>query len=419
MKIKKVYAREILDSEGVPTIESEVTLEDGSIGIASVPAGGSKGKNEALELRDNDPGRFNGLGVLKAVATINNQIGPRIVGMEAAYQGKIDQFLIDLDGTERKSRLGANSILSISQAVLEASALSYKLPIHKYLEQKYRLKGNDNNLPTPTFNLINGGKHSEGNLDFQEFHLIPTTRKSYHEALACGIDVYQALKGVLSNRGISCGIGDEGGFVPNLYTNMDALEILVEGIEAANYQFARDAFLGLDCAASYFYKGGKYQIRDRLQPFNRREMIDYYQGLDNQYQLFSLEDGLDEDDWEGWVELTKTLAKDTLIVADDLICTNKRLLQKAIKKNAATAVLVKPNQTGTISEAINVIDIARKAGWKVIVSHRSGETNDDFIADFAVGVGADYTKFGAPARGERVAKYNRLLEIEREIQSKN
>jgi enolase len=419
MKIKAVKAREILDSRGNPTLETEVYLEDGSIGIASVPSGASTGKYEAIELRDNDPDRFNGMGVLKAVKNVTNIIGPKIIGLDASYQGKIDKFLIDLDGTLNKGKLGANAILSVSQGVLEASAASYKLPIYAYIMAKYQMADKSSSkLPTPSFNLINGGVHGAGNLDFQEFHLIPSSGYAYHQALECGKEIYQALKRALIYRGAIHSVGDEGGFSPNLFTNMDALEILVEAIRTTKYQIAQDVFLGLDATANYFYKNNKYSIKDRMQSFTPQELINYYDKLNKQYYLFSLEDGLYEDDWQGWAELTRKLGENTLIVGDDLLCSNKKRVQKALSEKACTAILVKPNQTGTISESIQVIKMAQEAGWKVIISHRSGETNDDFIADFAVGIGADYTKFGAPARGERIAKYNRLLKIEEELARK-
>lgn len=419
MKIKSVKAREILDCRGNPTIETEVYLEDGSCGIASIPSVNSTGKYKAVELRDGDKARFNGMGVLKAVANVNKIITPKIIGMDAAYQGKLDQLLINLDGTKNKSKLGANAILSVSQAALEASAVSYKMPTHAYIKAKYSIINKNPGLPILTFNLIKGGRYGAGNLNFQEFYIIPSSRNSYHQALECGKEIYKALKKSLIYRGAKHSIGDEGDFIPNLFTNMDALEILVEAIGTTKYQFSRDVFLGLNAASNFFFKSGRYTIKDRVNPFNRKEMIKYYIDLNNQYRLFSLEDALFEDDWNGWAELTQTIGENTLIVGNDLLCVNKERVQKAIEKRACTAILIKPNQVGTISETIIVIEICRKAGWKIIVSYSSGETNDDFIADFAVGVGADYTKFGAPARGERIAKYNRLLKIEEELQKKN
>lgn len=414
MKIKAVKAREILDSRGNPTIETEVILDDGSIGIASVPSGTLVGKYEAVELRDNDPERFGGMGVLKAVKNVNQIIAPKLIGMDAAYQGRIDKLLVDLDGTPNKAKLGGNAILSVSQAVLEASAASYQMPIYAYVQAKYQTN-KSSVMPTPIFNVINGGKHGAGNLDFQEFHIIPSVRKTYHEALQCGQEIYYSLKKVLAFRGAIHSVGDEGGFTPNLFTNMDALEIIMEAIGATKYQFAKDLFLGLDVAAAFFYKNGKYTIKDKAQPFSRNEFIEYYVDLNNNYHLFSLEDPLYQEDWEGWASLTRSIGKNTIIVGDDLLCTNSQRVKKAISQKACSAILVKPNQAGTISEVVEVIQLAKNADWRIIVSHRSGETNDDFIADFAVGIGADYIKFGAPARGERIVKYNRLLKIEEKL----
>lgn len=417
MKIKSIKAREIFDSRGIPTIETEVVLNNDSYGIASVPSGALVGKYEAIELRDNDPNRFKGMGVLKAVNNVNQIIAPRLIGQDAAYQSQIDKILIELDGTKNKSKLGGNAILSVSQAVLEASAASYNLPIYSYIQAKYQMANKKTPIPTPIFNIINGGEHGAGNLDFQEFHIIPSLRKNYHEALECGQEIYQALKEALTYRGAIHSVGDEGGFAPNLFTNMDALEIMMEAITKTKYQFAKDLFIGLDVAAGFFYKNNKYIIKDRAQPFSRDEFIDYYNNLNNEYHLFSLEDPLEQDDWSGWAELTKTIGKNTIIVGDDLLCTNSERVEKAIKEKACSAILVKPNQTGTITETIKVIQKAKKAHWQIIISHRSGETNDDFIADFSVGLGANYIKFGAPARGERIAKYNRLLKIEEELKN--
>ena len=414
-KIKAVSAREILDSRGNPTIEATVWHDSGHTGLASVPSGASLGKNEAVELRDGDLSRFNGLGVLKAVANINELIGPKIKGLEASAQTKLDQLLIDLDGTPNKRNLGGNTTLAVSTAVLKASAASFNLPVYQYLVKKYALVKKVSQIPTPTFNIINGGKHGAGNLDFQEFHIVPSARFGFKDSLRIGDEIYKLLGKVLKNRQAIHSIGDEGGYAPNLFTNLDALEIIMETINQTSYGFAKDVFVGLDTASDFFYKNGHYQIKDRAQPFNREELIAYYETLQRQYRLFSLEDGLEEEDWEGWQKLTESLGSQTLIVGDDLLTTNLKRVKTAISKKACNAILVKPNQIGTISETIEVIKLCRSVGWKVIVSHRSGETNDTFIADFAVGVGADYTKFGAPARGERVAKYNRLLAIESQL----
>lgn len=416
-KITNLKAREILDSRGNPTIETTVYLDTGHKATASVPSGASTDKHEAHELRDNDPDRFNGLGVLKAIELTNTKILTALKNQDPTKQTQLDQVLINLDGTANKKNLGGNTILAVSTACLKASAEYYQLPVYNYLNQKYQLNQNLKKLPNPTFNVINGGAHGAGNLDFQEFHLIPSLRFSYHKALQIGGEIYKSLKNVLTRRQAIHSVGDEGGFAPNLFTNLDALEVILESIHDTNYQFAKDVFLGLDAAASYFYKNGQYQIKDRAQPYSRNELINYYQELNREYRLFSLEDGLHQDDWSGWAQLTKEMSSETLIVGDDLLITNKNRVKKAIEKEACNAILVKPNQIGTISETIEVIKICRNNNWKVVVSHRSGETNDDFIADFAVGVGADYTKFGAPARGERIVKYNRLLAIEQELDS--
>ncbi|OGY16901.1 MAG: phosphopyruvate hydratase [Candidatus Chisholmbacteria bacterium RIFCSPHIGHO2_01_FULL_48_12] len=414
-KIQALKAREILDSRGIPTLETEIWLDSGHSAIASIPSGTSTGKYEAVELRDSDSTRFNGKGVLKAAANVNTVIAPQLVGRDPQSQIEIDQLLINLDGTNNKARLGANATLSVSQAVCEVAAASLNLPTYLYLIWKYRGKDKVDHLPTPIFNLINGGKHGAGNLDFQEFHLIPATTKTFPQSLQIGAEIYQTLEKVLIDRGAIHSVGVEGGFAPNLLTNLDALEALMATIRATPYQFAKDVFLGLDVAASSFFQSGRYTIKDRAQPFSPEEFLSYYEELDKTYHLFSLEDPLQEDDWSGWQALTQLIGQTTLIVGDDLLATNKNRLRQAITKQACTAILVKPNQIGTISETVEVINLARQTNFKVIISHRSGETTDDFIADFAVGLEADYTKFGAPVRGERVAKYNRLLAIESQI----
>lgn len=420
-KIKLIQAREILDSRGNPTLETKVELEEGASGLASVPSGASVGKYEAVELRDNDPQRFHGLGVLRAVTNVNQIIAPQLIGLESTKQAEVDQILIKLDGTANKSKLGANAILSVSQGVCEAAAASQKIATYLHVAHLYRSSdklayGSPTNLhlPIPTFNLINGGKHGAGNLDFQEFHIIPSSQKTYSENLRLAEEIYQSLKQVLIQHGAIHSVGDEGGFAPNLFTNLDALEILTKAIEAAHYRFQQDVFLGLDIAAQYFYQNGKYKIRDQAMAMTADELIAYYQQLNQQYPLLTLEDPLAEDDWSSWQKVSQLLSG-TLVVGDDLLATNKQRVNEAIKKRACGAILIKPNQIGTISETMEVVKIARQAGWKIIVSHRSGETTDDFIADFSVGVNADYTKFGAPARGERVSKYNRLLEIEKQL----
>lgn len=415
-KIKSIKAREILDSRGDPTVETKVVCDDGSTGIASVPSGESIGKYEAVELRDGDESRFGGKGVLKAVVNVNERIAPKLIGMEVRDQLKIDKAVIELDGKPDKSNLGANAILSVSQGVCEAAAACEKVPIYEHVSHLYGLKKTELKMPTSTFNLINGGKHGAGNLDFQEFHIIPSALKVYHDGLKMAEEIYQQVEKVLIQYGAVHSVGDEGGYAPNLFTNVDALEVLSQAIKATKYEFKRDVYLGLDVAAGHFFKDGRYKIRDRTMPMGSDELIEFYREFVQQYTIVTLEDPLQEDDWDGWVKLSQTLPG-TTIIGDDLLATNKKRVEEAIKRKACSAILVKPNQIGTIAETIEVIKIARQADWKVIVSHRSGETNDDFIADFAVGVGADYTKFGAPARGERVAKYNRLLAIEEELTS--
>ncbi len=414
-KISKVKSREILDSRGNPTVETTVYLDTGHYGTSSVPSGSSTSKYEAFELRDNDQDRFNGLGVLKAINNVNTIIADKIIGLDPTKQTKLDQTLITLDGTSNKKRLGGNSILSVSESCLKAAASYFQLPVYGYLSKKYGLSKNLNKLPNPTFNIINGGSHGAGNLDFQEFHIIPSLRFPYHTALQIGDEVYKSLKHVLKRRRAVHSVGDEGGYAPNLFTNLDALEVILEAINSTTYKFAKDVFVGLDVAANHFYKNGQYQIKDRAQPYNQEELIAYYLQLNREYRIFSLEDGLHEDDWDGWSKLTYELGGQSLIVGDDLLVTNKVRVQRGIQKIACNAFLIKPNQIGTISETIEVVKLCQLSKWKIIVSHRSGETNDTFIADFAVGIGADYTKFGAPARGERIAKYNRLLAIEQEL----
>lgn len=414
-KIAKVYAREILDSRGFPTIETTVWLDSGHQGVASVPSGTSSSKYEAVELRDEDSKRFNGKGVLKAVNNINQVLAPKLIGIEATKQLALDQELINWDGTINKANFGANSILSISQANFAAAASYYGLPIYQYTWKKYNSSKPLTRLPGPIFNIINGGAHGAGNLDFQEFHLIPSSRFSFRQSLQIGEEVYQALKATLKYRRAITSVGDEGGFAPNLFTNLDALSAISEAVKSTRYALAKDVFFGLDVAADYFFHNGHYEIKDRAQPYSQAELIAYYVELVNEFHLFSLEDGLNQDDWAGWNRLNSALGQKCLIVGDDLLSTNKTRVKSALDSQACNAILVKPNQIGSISETVEVINICRNRGWKIIVSHRSGETNDTFIADFAVGIGADYTKFGAPARGERIAKYNRLSAIADEL----
>ncbi len=416
-KIYTAIAREILDSRGDPTIETMVVLESGYRGTASAPAGTSLGKYEAVELRDRDEKRYGGMGVTKAVANVNGPIAQKIRGLDALNQAAVDKAMLDLDGTPNKRTLGANSILSVSLAAAAAAAAARRLPLYKYINEIFQpfAPTQMTKIPTPTFNIINGGKHGAGNLDFQEFHVVPATNKPYSTALEMGVSVYREVKRILKYRNMVYSVGYEGGFAPNLYTNLDAMEVLAEAVKASPYAFGVDIFFGLDLAATTFKKERGYQIKDKPSTLSSTDFIKYLLELHKKYRLLILEDPLGEDDWEGWTALAKQVGNEILIVGDDLLATNPERLQRAIKENACSAILAKPNQIGTLSEFFAVIAIAKKANIKTIVSHRSGETNDSFIADLAVGVQSDYVKFGAPARGERVAKYNRLLAIESEL----
>jgi len=418
-KIKKIWAREILDSRANPTIEAVCQLDNGVVAVASVPSGASTGSHEALELRDKDENRYRGKGVLRAVNNVNQIIGPDLVtsGMDASDQMGIDNRLIQMDGTENKSRLGANSILSVSMAVCKAAAITQQMPVYKWIQAISTAKGIQKELrvPTPVFNMINGGLHGAGNLDFQEFFTIPASAKPFSEGLRMGVEIYMVIGENLAHRGAIHSVGDEGGYAPNLFTNADALEVLVEAIRQTNYQLGRDIFLGLDVAANSFHENGSYTIRDKSAPLSEDQLMEYYKELNGMYHLAVLEDPFHEDSWDGWKKVRQLLGNQVSIVGDDLLATNPKRVQKAIAENACNAILIKPNQIGTVSETIDVVKQAMSANWKVIVSHRSGETNDVFISEFAVGVGADYVKFGAPARGERVVKYNRLSAIEVEL----
>jgi len=412
--IKSIQARQILDSRGIPTVEALLIANDGSQVVSSVPSGTSTGSHEAKELRDANPANYKGLGVLKAVENVNKILGPAIIGKDPTLQTEIDQALIDLDGSVDKSRLGANAILVVSQGICELGAAVTGYPTYKYLNLKYRLS-DKLDMPTPIFNVINGGKHGTGNLDFQEFHIIPATNKSYSQSLECGEVIYQTLGEVLAHRGAISSVGVEGGYAPNLFTNTDALELIMESTKQAGFELATDVFLGLDIAATSFYNGHSYTIRDRAQALSRSQLLEFYREINDKFNLFGIEDPFSEDDFDGWRQITTAMSKQTIIIGDDLLTTNKLRTKEAIEKNLCSGILVKPNQIGTISETVEVIKMALSANWHIVVSHRSGETNDDFIADFAVGVNAHHVKFGAPARGERVAKYNRLLAIEAEL----
>lgn len=419
-KIKSVYAREILDSRGNPTIETTIWTDNGHGSVASIPSGASTGRMEAFELRDGDPKRFLGLGVLKACANVNQVIGKYIIGQDPLKQNDIDQILLNLDGTANKSKLGANAILSVSQACFELGASCAEMPTFQYTAEKYGFPvPSPLHLPTPIFNLINGGKHGAGNLDFQEFHCIPSSRKTFSKSLEMGSEIYHLLKKTLIEKKANSSVGDEGGYAPSLFSNTDAIELLVETIETSPYKLNEDLYLGLDIAASELFSGGKYKISDVKDPMTGTQMVDFLIDMNRKYSLLSIEDPFDQDAWDDWENLTASLGKQLMIVGDDLLVTNKSRLEEAIKRSACNAILVKPNQIGTISEAVAVIKLAKANNFSVIVSHRSGDTDEDFLADFAVGIGADFVKFGAPGRGERVAKYNRLLFIQEYLESLN
>lgn len=416
-KVKHIWAREILDSRAKPTIETACLLDSGHVAVASIPGGTSTGSHESLELRDGDNLRYKGLGVLKAVENVNNILGPALIGLDPSNQGDIDNKLIGLDGTEKKTKYGANAILSVSVAITKAGAMSNSLSLHNWINKISKNIGLEAKevIPTPLLNMINGGKHGAGNLDFQEFLVIPATNKVYSDGLQMSVEIYYAVGENLKRRGAIHSVGHEGGYAPNLFTNADALELLVESIKETRYSIGRDVFLGLDVAADSFYKDGEYTIRDKSAPMDDNALLEYYKFLNSQYHLAVLEDPFYEDGWDSWKKICDAFENQVLIVGDDLLATNIKRVEKAAGEKACNAILVKPNQIGTVTETIKVIKIARNLNWKIIVSHRSGETNDSFIADFAVGTGADFVKFGAPARGERVAKYNRLLSIEKEL----
>ena len=416
-KITKIWAREILDSRGIPTVECACQLDSGNVAVSSVPAGTSLGTHEALELRDKDDMRYKGKGVLKAVENINTILGPALSGKDPTNQLEIDSILVNMDGTQNKSKFGANAILSVSEVVAKCGAMANNLSLYNWIFRLTQSVGMQvtPKIPAPFFNMINGGLHGAGNLDFQEFHVIPASTKLYSQGLQMGSEIYMTIGENLQRRGAIHSVGEEGGYAPNLFTNADALELIVDSIRQTPYKLGRDVLIGLDVAASHFFKNGVYHIRDKTSPMDDNAMIEFYRNLNDQYHLSFLEDPLHEDAWDSWKKLSTYLFDQLIVVGDDLLVTNPKKLERAINEKACNAILVKLNQIGTVGETLGVIKQAKQAGFKIIVSHRSGETNDWFVADFAVGVGADHVKFGAPARGERVAKYNRLSSIEKEI----
>ncbi len=407
--IDNIKAREILDSRGNPTLEVEIELSDGTVGRAAVPSGASTGKYEAVELRDGSS-RFNGLGVLKAIANVNEHIATAIIGMPAADQTAIDHKLIELDGTTNKSRLGANAILGTSLAVAQAAANLLDTPLYRYLGG-----ANAYTLPVPMMNILNGGKHASTSTDFQEFMVVPAGASSFRHALQIGTEVYHCLKGVLEDKGLDTNVCDEGGFAPALASNKQAIEEVLSAIEKAGYKPGKDCFIALDPAASEFYRDGRYILSREGASLSTNEMVDYYAKWVSSYPLISIEDGLAEDDWDGWQLLTEKLGTKIQLVGDDLYATNVNRLSKGISLKASNSILIKPNQIGTLTETIAAIKMAQQAGWTAIVSHRSGETEDTTIADLAVGLNTGLIKAGAPCRSERTAKYNRLLRIEDEL----
>lgn len=405
--ITDVYAREIMDSRGNPTVEVEVYLEDGTIGRAAVPSGASTGQFEAVELRDSESSRYLGKGVLQAVANVNDIIGPAILGFDASEQVAIDRIMIELDGTPNKAKLGANAILGVSMAVARAAAESYDLPLFQYLGGT-----NAKELPVPMMNILNGGAHADNNVDIQEFMIMPIGATSFMEALRYCAEVYHTLKSVLKGKGLATGVGDEGGFAPNLGSNEEALQVIAEAVEKAGLTVGKDIVFAIDAASSEFYKDGKYHLAGEGKVKTAAEMVEYYAELCEKYPIYSIEDGLAEEDWEGWKLLTDRLGKTVQLVGDDLFVTNTERLSRGIKEDTANAILIKVNQIGTLTETFDAIEMAKRAGYTAVISHRSGETEDSTIADIAVAVNAGQIKTGAPARSERVAKYNQLLRIE-------
>ena len=407
-KIRNIHAREIIDSRRNPTVEVDVTLESGITATASVPSGASTGVHEALKLRDNDSKRYNGKGVLQAVKNVNEKIFPKLKGMDALNQKLIDQTMIELDGTESKTNLGANAMLGVSLAVLKAGAKFKKEELYAYL-------GNKKILPRCMMNILNGGAHAENKLEFQEFMIIPS-KEEYLDNLRMGAEVFHSLQKILKEKGLSCGVGDEGVFAPSIDNTKEALDLIQEAIEKAGYKLGSDIFIGLDVAASEFYKDGYYNLEG--QKMTSDEMIDYYEDLISKYPIISIEDGLDQDDYIGWQKLTKRLGDKLQLVGDDLFVTNKKLLQKGIELKMANAILLKLNQIGTVTETLETIKLAQENGYKTIISHRSGETEDNYIADFAVGLGLGQIKTGSMSRSERISKYNRLIRINEQISTK-
>ncbi|MCP3924006.1 MAG: phosphopyruvate hydratase [Desulfobacterales bacterium] len=409
-EIASVKAREIIDSRGNPTVEADVALACGAKGRAAVPSGASTGTREALELRDKDKDRYMGKGVIKAVEHIRNDIAPAILGMDSVDQATLDNFMIELDGTPNKANLGANAILAVSMASLRAAASAHELPLYKYIGGV-----NARNLPVPMMNIINGGEHAFNSLDIQEFMIIPVGAETFYEAARMGAETFHNLKKLLEDKGLNTAVGDEGGFAPNLGSNEEAIQLIMQAIEKAGYRPSEDIGIALDSAASEFYKDGKYELAGEKRTLSSDEMIDYYDDLIGKYPILSIEDGLAEGDWDGWKAMTDKLDSKIQIVGDDIFVTNPEILTKGIETGVANSILIKLNQIGTVTETLNAIELAKQAGYTNVISHRSGETEDTFIADLAVGVNAGQIKTGSMSRSDRVAKYNQLLRIEEEL----
>lgn len=408
--ITDIWAREILDSRGNPTIEVDVVLEGGVMGRAAVPSGASRGEHEAIELRDGDMKRFLGKGVQKAVANVNDVIGPALYGLDATEQVSIDKRMIELDGTENKSKLGANAILGVSLACAKAASETVELPLYQYIGGP-----NAKVLPVPCLNILNGGKHADNNVDLQEFMVIPSGAPSFREAMRYAVETYHHLKAILKAKNLSTALGDEGGFAPDLRSNEEALQLIVQGIEKAGYKPGEDIYIGIDAAASSFYIGDKYILKAEGRENDASGMIDFYESLIKRYPVIFIEDGLAEDDWDGWKLLTKRLGEKIQLTGDDLFVTNRKRLKKGIELKVANSILIKPNQIGTLTETLDTVEMAKRARYTCLFSHRSGETEDDILADIVVATNAGQIKSGAPARSERLCKYNRLMRIEEEL----
>ncbi|MER2506194.1 MAG: phosphopyruvate hydratase [Azonexus sp.] len=408
--IVDVVAREILDSRGNPTVEADVLLESGVMGRAAVPSGASTGSREAIELRDADAGRYLGKGVQQAVENVNTEISEAIIGLDAQEQAFIDQTMIDLDGTDNKSRLGANAILAVSMAVAKAAAEESGLPLYRYFGGMSPMQ-----MPVPMMNIINGGEHANNSLDIQEFMIMPVGASTFREALRCGAEIFHALKKLLDKKGHSTAVGDEGGFAPNLGSHAEALEVIMKAIEKAGYVAGQDVLLALDCAASEFYKDGKYHLAGEGLQLTSSQFTDYLANLADHFPIVSIEDGMAESDWDGWKLLTQRLGKTVQIVGDDVFVTNTRIFKEGIKQGIANSILIKINQIGTLSETFAAVEMAKRAGYTAVISHRSGETEDSTIADIAVGLNAGQIKTGSLSRSDRIAKYNQLLRIEEDL----